>query len=451
MNKTVILFFSLSLAFLIADSANCAKLETSKWQAAIDQASAAGGGVVSVPAGDHHIGMLFLKSNVELRLEKGARLMASGNSKDFEAPTGVVCGNPCAVIAAVCATNIAVTGEGEIFGNAWAYDYSQNERRPMGLALNKCQKVRLESFTLRDAAAWGINIFQCENVHVRRIKINSHAGHCTDGIDIEGKNILIEECDVDSGDDSYCLKSHDVKYAVENVVVRDCIARTHCNAFKIGTATHGIVRNVAFVNCRALPASRVYRDLAPMPKDLLNWKVVEGALWYHCGPGFGCINIECVDGGLVENIVADNIEMEGYQTPIFVRGGDRHGFNDGHEDTTQGGWFTLRNIVISNIRGRADGRTPSTITGAGKCRPRNVTLKNICLEIPGEGKNDKPYSWPGEDKAGAYPQTNMFDAYHLPAYGLFVDKVDGITMENVKFTLRSGTSDLRPQIWNKEK
>ena len=58
-------------------------LETAKWQAAIDAASAAGGGTVAVPAGDHPTGMLLLKSNVELRLEKGARLVASGDPADY--------------------------------------------------------------------------------------------------------------------------------------------------------------------------------------------------------------------------------------------------------------------------------------------------------------------------------------------------------------------------------
>ena len=148
----------------------------------------------------------------------------------------------------------------------------------------------------------------------------------------------------------------------------------------------------------------------------------------------------------MENIVADDISMEGFQTPIFVRGGDREGFNDDFADCSLGGWFTLRNVVISNVRGRADGRTPSTITGAGRCRPENIVLRNIDLEIPGEGENAKPYSWPGEEKKGAYPQTNMFDPYHLPAYGLFVDKADGVRMENVKFRLRPGTTDARPAV-----
>ena len=60
------------------------RLETAKWQAAIDAASAAGGGVVEIPAGDHPTGMLRLKSNVELRLQEGARLVASGDPADYK-------------------------------------------------------------------------------------------------------------------------------------------------------------------------------------------------------------------------------------------------------------------------------------------------------------------------------------------------------------------------------
>ena len=172
----------------VATFADGGELETAKWQSAIDAANAAGGGVVVIPAGDHPTGMLLLKSNVELRLEKGARLVASGNPADYATSGGAM---PRAVVAAVCATNVAVTGEGEIFGNGWAYDYSRNDQpKPMGLCFRKCSKVRLEDFTLRDAASWGINIFQCEDLVARCVKINCHAGVCTDGFDIDRKSVV---------------------------------------------------------------------------------------------------------------------------------------------------------------------------------------------------------------------------------------------------------------------
>jgi polygalacturonase len=447
MNK----IFATSLVAAFACLCASAKgTETLKWQSAIDAAHAAGGGRVTIPAGDHKVGSLSLKSNVELHLSKSSRLIAVADKDLFKPAVEIkyVEGNPCAIIVAICATNVAVTGEGEIFGNAPQFDsFTKGTQKPMGLCFYKCSDVKLEDFYLHDAAAWGINFIRSENIVARRIRINNHAGECTDGFDIEAKNVLIEDCDVDAGDDAYCLKSNDPDYAVENITIRRCIARTHCNAYKLGTASHGIMRNISFVDCKAAPARRVYRDLGPMPKDLLNWQPVPGAPWYLCGPGFGAVNVECVDGGLVENVVADNIEVEGYQTPLFIRAGDRKN----REYAPQGNKFVVRNIVFSNIRGRADGRTVSTITGTDKCRPYNIVLKNINIEVPGEGESDKPFSWPGEESAGAYPQTNMFDAYRLPAYGLFIDKADGVKLENVNFTLRKGTSDKRPPVFKTDK
>ena len=51
-------------------------LATTDLQQRIDAASAAGGGRVTVPAGEHLIGGLLLRSHVELHLEQGAVLRA---------------------------------------------------------------------------------------------------------------------------------------------------------------------------------------------------------------------------------------------------------------------------------------------------------------------------------------------------------------------------------------
>ena len=53
-------------------------------QAAVDAASAAGGGVVRVPAGRTFLsGSVTLRSHVELHLERGAVLQASGRWADI--------------------------------------------------------------------------------------------------------------------------------------------------------------------------------------------------------------------------------------------------------------------------------------------------------------------------------------------------------------------------------
>ena len=70
-------------------------------QQAIDERSAAGGGVVSVPPGEYELKPFELKNGVTLRLEKGAVLKASTNICDYPVRDG----SPV-LIGAYDATNV---------------------------------------------------------------------------------------------------------------------------------------------------------------------------------------------------------------------------------------------------------------------------------------------------------------------------------------------------------
>src|ERR1700722_13561533 len=60
--------------------------DTQAIQAAIDKASSTGnGGTVLIPPGNYPSGTLHLRSNLTLRIEKGARLMFSPDDADFDA------------------------------------------------------------------------------------------------------------------------------------------------------------------------------------------------------------------------------------------------------------------------------------------------------------------------------------------------------------------------------
>ncbi len=427
---------------------------TAFWQSAIDAASERGGGTVVVPAGRHLVGELELKSNVRLHLEKGAVLEGAvgiANYRKRVLPFSE--GTWSAVVSAVGVTNVAVTGEGEIFGNgkAWTPPAGRTDAmgctegvRPRGLFFADCRGVRLENFLLRDAACWGIVLKRCDGVIAQGVRIDSCANLNNDGFDIEARNVLIENCDLNCGDDALCIKSNDPKYVVENVVMRDTAVRTHCNAVKIGTATHGTVRNIRFERIRAAAPLRVYRDYASMPQDLLEEPSVDGAPGYLAGAGICAIAVECVDGGTVEDVVVDGVELDGYKVPIFVRGGTRSNRVCG---IPPGNSRVLRNIVIQNVRGRAESRIPSSVSGVGGCRPSGVTLRNIDIECVGSGEVSLPFETPGRETWGAYPEATMFAKYRLPCFGLFVDQADGVAIENVRFTLRDGTFDSRPPVF----
>lgn len=423
---------------------------TAWWQAAIDAAAERGGGTVVVPAGRHLVGELELKSNVRLHLARGAVLEGAVGIANYKARRMPFSeGTWSAVVSAVGATNVSVTGEGEVFGNGKAWNPRRDARdamgcsegvRPRGLFFADCRNVRLEGFLLRDAACWGVVFKRCDGVTARGVRIDSCANLNNDGFDIEARNVVVEGCDVNCCDDAVCLKSNDPGYAVENVVVRDTVARTHCNALKLGTASHGTMRNVRFERIRVEAPRRVFRDYAPMPADLLSPPPVDGAPKYLSGAGICAIAIECVDGGTVEDVVVDGVELSGCKVPIFVRGGARS--NRGCA-IPPGAAHVLRNVTIRNVRGRAESTMPSSVSGAAACRPCNVLLQNVDVECVGEGKNAEAHSEPGAELDGAYPEATMFSHLHLPVYGLYVGQADGVRLDNVRFSLRPGTEDAR--------
>ena len=200
--------------------------ETEVWQDAIDEVALRGGGVVEVPAGRHCTGQLYLKSNVEIRLAEGAVLEGSPClSKYVFHALPYSEGTWSAVIMGLGVTNVAITGHGEIFGNGGAFEVVRTQGvcpegfRPRGVFFSQCKGVRLEDFKFRDAACWGIVFKCCDGCVARRVKIDSNANHNNDGFDVEASNVLIEDCEVDSGDDAYCIKSNDPGFTVENVTV----------------------------------------------------------------------------------------------------------------------------------------------------------------------------------------------------------------------------------------
>ena len=58
-------------------------LATDAIQAAINACHENGGGRVVIPAGRFYSGSIYLKINVELHLELGSTLIASGNMEDY--------------------------------------------------------------------------------------------------------------------------------------------------------------------------------------------------------------------------------------------------------------------------------------------------------------------------------------------------------------------------------
>lgn len=402
-------------------------------QQAIDQAHKAGGGTVLIPAGEFITGSLVLKSNVDLHLAKGATLKGSPDLGDYPArpivyPSYTDNYVDKALIYAAEAENISITGQGTIDGNGTAPAFiavdnnHTSKTRPYIIRFVKCRNVLVDGVYLRDSPMWVQHYLACEKVRLTNLRVFSHINVNNDGLDLDGcRDVVINNCIFDSGDDAITLKSTGPALC-EDVVITNCIASSLCNPIKFGTETTGGFRNITISNIA----------IRPSEADT----IIYGSLVGHAG-----IALEVVDGAIMEHINISNITMRNIYTPLFIRLGNRARPHTEGAGTPSVG--TLRNISISNITAYTESLLPSSITGIPGHNVENIKLSNIRITAKGGGTHKQAEREVPENEA-KYPEANMFGPT-LPASLLYVRHVDNISMHNCGFTILE--EDARPQMW----
>jgi polygalacturonase len=103
---------------------------------------------------------------------------------------------------------------------------------------------------------WEMNPVLCTNVTVRGVSVSSH-GSNNDGCDPEScKDVLIEDCVFDTGDDCIAIKSgrnndgRRIGVPSENIVIRRCTMRDGHGGVTMGSEISGGVRNVFVSDCK---------------------------------------------------------------------------------------------------------------------------------------------------------------------------------------------------------
>ena len=418
--------------------------ETTRWQAAIDAASAAGGGEVRIGRGEHLSGQLVLKSHVRLVLEEGARLVGSPHPADYRdlSPQRALPGFHATqtlgfkgLVLAENAEDIAILGPGTLDGNGGAFPKVDSlGRRPRLVHFRNCRGVRIEGVTLQNSPRWTCFLQECEGVVVRRVRIDGHANFNNDGFDIEARDVLVEDCDIDCGDDGICLKSLNPHFSVENVRIRNCRVASNCNFLKLGAHGLGVFRDIDFRDCILHPC-RTNENAHRWDK----WDPPIPGLRADVS-GLAGIAVEMVDGGILENVRFSGIDMTvgGPQTPIFIRLGRRSEHPSGKPSR-------LENVTIENVRARAESAIASSITGVPGLRPRGIVLRDVEIVSPGGGTKADTAADVPESEAD-YPENRMFGNLPLPAFGLYVRHADEVVLERVRFSLAPGSADARPPV-----
>lgn len=422
------------------------RLATSSINRAIEACHSSGGGRVIFPEGQYLSGTIFLKSGVEMVLERGSVILASPNMDDFPAmmattyrslkdlPNGFR-----ALIYADQQENIAISGSGTIDGNGdgWVgfmkpgqVRPSDTNGRPRNLFFVSCKDIKVSGVFMTNCAIWNQHYLNCEDVMIDNIKVYNHSNYNNDAIDIDGcRRVVLSNSILDSSDDAITLKSTG-EAPCEDIVVTNCVISSCCNGIKAGTESTGGFRNIAISNCVITPTKA--------PENLYGHN-------YNATTG---ISLELVDGGVMEGITISNIVIEDTQCPLYIRLNDRA--RKHIAEAPKPPYGKMRNISISNLVAYGSGNYSSSITASEGGYVENVTLSNIQLYNKGWKESVTPVDKmtgitlpipPGDEPiyyASASVVPEMPKAYptatkwkNLPSSVLFIRHVKDLMIDNI--------------------
>ncbi len=265
---------------------------------AIDKASGSGGGYVIVPKGKYLVGPIVLKDNVCLKFEEGTEILFSTNPDDYlpavlSRHQGIDCYKHSAFIYANGATNIGIIGKAILHGQGMDWmgyrnaipksadpfqllvdmaekgvpiqerifdDVHKTLLAPCFIMPINCSNVLIEDISVKYGAFWTVNPVYSENIIIRRVTVETIGEYGKigngDGINLSScKNVIIEGCKLNTGDDCITLKSgRDIDgykrgIPTENVVIRNCESFQGHGGVVIGSETSGGIRNIYVHDC----------------------------------------------------------------------------------------------------------------------------------------------------------------------------------------------------------
>ena len=376
---------------------------TDAFNDAINKASETGGGYVTVPKGTWLVGPIVLKDNVCLKFEDGTDVLFSTDTDDYlpavlSRHQGIDCYKFSSFIYAYDATNIGVIGkaifhgQGKVWWDArhsyskaddpWQVlvemaeqdipvkdrvfdDIEKSLLAPCFVMPMNCTNVLIDGPTFEYGAYWTVNPVYCENVIIRNIIVTTLGEYGKtgngDGINLSScKNVLIEDCLLNTGDDCITLKSgrgidgYKKGIATENVIVRNCESLQGHGGVVIGSETSGGVRNIYVHDCVFNGTDRGLRI-----------KTARGR------------------GSAIENIWFENIKMGNMQNEAIKihmpRYTDRYPAHDLTRMTPR-----IRNINYKDIYCEGAAKVGIRITGLPEMPIESITMENIDIKS-GEG------------------------------------------------------------------
>lgn len=415
--------------------------------AAIDAAAANGGGVIYFPAGTYASYSVRLASHIELNFETGAVLKAAEpvGSEGFDPaeegpkPQYQDYGHSHwknSLIWGIGLEDITFSGGGMIDGSNLSCGFGDTALAAgvgnKSISLKDCHHVIIKDITIYNGGHFCLLATGVDDLKISGITVDT----MRDGLDIDCcRNVRVSDCLINSTfDDGLVLKA---SYGLERFVDTQDVTITGCNlsAYATGSILDATYKPAPLVNPhtgepssnRAGGRIKLGTESSGGFKNI----AISSCTFRYCGG----ILIESMDGGVVEDIVINNITMrEGIDSPLLIRLGERMRSPEG---TDVG---TIKRIMISNLNVfDSDSRYSTIISGTPGHKIEDVTLRNINFFFKG-GMSTKDVSGMPPENIKAYPDPWMFGLN--PAKGMLFRHIDGLTLDCVNF--RYANPDNRP-------
>lgn len=278
-------------------------------------------GRVVIPAGIYLVRTLFLKSDIDIELAEGATLLGETDRNRYPVLPGRVQGTRaefffgtwegCAessfasLITGIGVENVKIYGKGIVNCNADHSDWWQKDLekrlawRPRGIFLNRCRNIALQGITCANTPSWNQHAFFCSGISYVDMKlVNPKQNPNTDGINPEScDTVKILGCQFSVGDDCIAIKSGKAEMGkllhtpCQNIVVRNCCMAYGHGAVTLGSEMSAGLKNISVSKCLFRHTDRGLRIKSQRGRG---------------------------SAAIVENVVFDNIIMDGVLTPLVI-------------------------------------------------------------------------------------------------------------------------------------
>jgi polygalacturonase len=278
-------------------------------------------------------------------------------------------------------TNIAITGSGTFDGqagkNAW-WDWkssggkdsealrqmgedgvaaddrrfgADHRLRPNFVQPYGCRNVLIEGVTFVNSPMWILNPVLCRNVTIRGATVSSH-GPNNDGCDPEScRDVLIEKCTFDTGDDCIAIKSgrnadgRRIGVPSENIIIRGCQMKDGHGGVVLGSEMSGGIRNIFVEDC-VMGSPNLERAIR--------------------------LKSNSSRGGYLENLFVRNLKVAQVKEAV-VR------INLQYDKDRGNHYPTVRNIELKNITSEKSKR-PFYFVGLPNAKITNVLVENCTFQ-----------------------------------------------------------------------